>query len=99
MVSIQRQTRFVAATHDAALLKLLLNRVMTRLTQRLKILRVEELGFVTTVRLDVIHDVGCGDTSPLGAELAEWLFLKLVIAQPVPRLRPIKMSISSCSHC
>ncbi len=71
---------------------------MTRLTERLEILRVEELGFVTTVWLDVIHDVSGGDTALLGAELAERLPLKLVIAQPIPRLRSIQMSIRSRRH-
>jgi hypothetical protein len=51
---------------------------------------VEE-GFIALVRFDVINN-GCGYhlISP-EVKLAEWLFLKLVITQPVPPFSVIEM--------
>lgn len=71
---------------------------MARLTQRLEILRVVEFDFITTMRLDVVHDSGGGDAPLFRAKLAQRLFLQLVVTQAIPSLRSIKMLISRGRH-
>ena len=86
MVSIQRQSRFIAATHDTALLHLLLDAVMTVLAERLQVLRIEEQFLITTMSFDMVGDGRRPNYIALSTEATKWLALKLLVPKPIPAL-------------
>jgi len=64
---------------------------VTALAQGLKVIRVMKECLVSLMRGDVVND-SCGyHLIASEVELTERLFLKLVIAEPVPALRVIEV--------
>ena len=81
----------VELCYRSALLKALLNRVMTALAQRLKIVRVMEECFIAFMWRDVVNDGSGYHLVSFEMKLTERLLLQLVVAKPIPALRVIEV--------
>lgn len=81
---VERNAELIAAYHDASLFKLLLGRVVAGFAEALKVGRVEENHFITTMGFDVISDGGGNLTTGAGAEDAKRLTPELFEAESFP---------------
>ena len=92
VISIKGNAVDVAAHFDAGLLDTLLGAVVARLTNALKVFRVEEQRFITLVRDDVIANGGRNLTTGTGAENAKGLTPQLFKAESLPLCAVVKLN-------
>jgi hypothetical protein len=84
VIGIKRDAGSVAALEGAGFFEALFSAVVAGLAQGLKVQRVEEEFFVSTVAHDVINNRGRGSDFKLKAKSAEGLCLKLASAESFP---------------
>ena len=89
---VERDAVDVATSFNAGLLDTLLDRVVARLTNALKVVRVEEQRFIAAMRLDVIADSGRNLTTGAGAEDAKGLTPQLFKAESLPLCAVVKLN-------
>lgn len=89
---VERNAELITAYHDASFFKLLLGRVVAGFAEALKVFRVEEQRFITTMGRDVINHAGGNLTTGAGAKSAKRLTPELFEAESFPCCAVVKFN-------